>query len=271
MGWRTSPPTASHAAVHVLVLVLLLSPAVHGWSFAWRNANNDTFIEYGTSDFPCKEIANPLGKLYQYDSEGDPCTIYMYGTTDCTGYPNGRALHYHSKFAGLAINSFRVEDREKLSSSSSSSSSSASSTTGTSATATVTSPMQETSVRDSEVGKKGGSGGISGGGIAGIVVGALAGVALVAALGFFLVRRRRKAAASVAVDPGVSSTTQTQTRSMQDDDDGDAAFEKDPAAVLRRVELAGDTGMAELSDSRQVNELSGSAQVNELEGGERGK
>ncbi|KAG2413924.1 hypothetical protein HFD88_003115 [Aspergillus terreus] len=253
-----------HALLALYALSLL--PTTSAWTFVWHNAQNNSFVESGSSNYPCTQVANPEGMAFEYDSEEDPTTIYLYGNTNCAGTPGGQADHYLAKAAGNFIGSFRIVDRTKSTTATPTStvttattSSTPSATTGTGSAAQTTAAGAATS--------KGGSA-LSGGAIAGVVVGVVAGVALIAAVVFFLVRRRRKsAAAAEAGGAGLAESgapTLIQSPAMQGYKE--ALKEPEHPVVTNQtqskppqvMELAGDS-LVEMSDSHRVNELEDSS------------
>lgn len=247
MGWRN--------AIVALCALSTALPATHAWTYVWRDPSNSSFVESGSSDFPCTEINNPKGMVYEFDSEGDPVAILMYGNTNCSGRPGGEAWKYYSKPAGNDVRSFKIEDRTKASSSSTS----ATSMTTTHATTVTATPGPTTSAAESS------GSSISGGAIAGAVVGGVAGVAIIAALLFFLLRRRKKAAGSGIPDT-MPPPPMSQGHVSSPVDEGQVKKEDikveppTPApaparAPVRPVELAGDAGVVELSDTHRVTEL----------------
>ncbi|KAL4897544.1 hypothetical protein BDV59DRAFT_197835 [Aspergillus ambiguus] len=238
-------------------LFLLFTPST-AWTFVWHNAQNNSFVENGSSDYPCTQIDNPQGMVFEYDSEDDPTTINLYGNSDCSGTPSGQADNYHTKAASDFIGSFLVIDRSKTSSTTAAPSAT---TTQSVKTVTASAGATTTSAADS-------SSSLSGGAIAGVVVGVVAGVALVAALIFFLVRRRKKAAATAAAAAAVSTESPDvgaappPPMQVYDDRLKEPIGGMDQAPRPMRVtELPGDSGMVEMSDTHRVNELEDSSRV----------
>ncbi|KAL4888268.1 hypothetical protein BDV59DRAFT_188859 [Aspergillus ambiguus] len=238
MRWRGLLPR--------LYAISLLPKRSHAWTLVWRDAQNNSFVPSGSSDYPCTEIANPAGMVFEYDSDGDPTTFYVYSSTNCSGDPSGWAENYQSKPASIFLGSFRIVDRSKTTSPTASSTRS----TSTVAMATATSRMEE-----------------SGGVIAGVIVSSVAGVALIAVLVFYCVRQRQNdfdaAAAPVPArqaDSGVAVSMQAQNPIMTQLDEHPWGMK--PATVARPkrkvkqvVELAEDSGIIEMSDSHRVNEI----------------
>ncbi|CBF90380.1 predicted protein [Aspergillus nidulans FGSC A4] len=221
----------------------LLPIRSHAWTFVWRDAQNNTHVPSGSSDFPCTEIANPPGMVFEYDADGDFTTFYVYQNTNCSGDPTGWAEHYHSKPASNFLGSFQIVDRRKTQSATASS---------TSSTASGDTPL-------------------SGGAIAGAVVGAVAGVALMGALVFVGVRRRNNKPVTTAGSAITSNgpagsgvvptlievqkdTLQPDERPMKNEWVAVAGSEQKPT---RMAELPGDFEAVEMSDSHRVNEIEG--------------
>ncbi|KAL5361273.1 hypothetical protein BJX96DRAFT_176086 [Aspergillus floccosus] len=247
---------------------LSLLPTTFAWTFVWHNAQNNSFVESGSSDYPCTQVANPEGMAFEYDSEEDPTTIYLYGNNNCAGTPGGQADHYLAKDAGNFIGSFRIVDRTKTASSSVSATPTVTSTATASSTQSATtgtgSAAQTTSTADAATAEGGSS--LSGGAIAGVVVGVVAGVALIAAVVFFLVRRRRRSAAAAAAAGAVGAgsaesgtPTLVQSPAMQEYKDPLKEPPQTQSKPPQVVELAGDS-LVEMSDSHRVNELEDNSQ-----------
>lgn len=252
-------------ALLTLSALALLTTTTSAWTFVWHNAQNNSFVESGSSDYPCTQVANPEGMAFEYDSEEDPTTIYLYGNNNCAGTPGGQADHYLAKAAGNFIGSFRIIDRTKTSSVSATPTPTVTMAT-TSATQSATEGTAQ-STTSAGAATKGGSA-LSGGAIAGVVVGVVAGVALIAAVVFLLVRRRRKgvpAAEAGGAGPAESGApTLIPSPAMQGYED---PLKKEPPVVANQtptpkpapvMELAGDS-LIEMSDTQRVNELEDSS------------
>ncbi|KAL2865208.1 uncharacterized protein BJX67DRAFT_186224 [Aspergillus lucknowensis] len=189
-------------------LSLSLLPSTAAWTFLWENPEGYKSIEPGKSEelaHPCKRINHPKGAYFEFDAEDDPVTIYLYGSTDCSGTPGGEASHWLAKDASKPIRSFEVvDDSEPESSSSttptlttttmtrSTTTKTQSPTTTTTTTETASStPVPADSDSDSDPDSDSGSS-ISAGEVAGIVVGLLATAGLIGAAIFFLRRRNKR-------------------------------------------------------------------------------
>lgn len=55
-------------ALYWFSVLPIRSPA---WTFVWRDAQNNTHVPSGSSDFPCAEIANLPDMVFEYDADGD--------------------------------------------------------------------------------------------------------------------------------------------------------------------------------------------------------
>ncbi|EAU38501.1 predicted protein [Aspergillus terreus NIH2624] len=254
--------------LHTLYALYALSllPTTSAWTFVWHNAQNNSFVESGSSNYPCTQVANPEGMAFEYDSEEDPTTIYLYGNTNCAGTPGGQADHYLAKAAGNFIGSFRIVDRTKSTTATPTSTVTTATTSSTPSATTGTGSAAQTTAAGVATAEGGSA--LSGGAIAGVVVGVVAGVAIIAAVVFFLVRRRRKsAAAAEAGQAGLAESgapTLIQSPAMQGYKE--ALKEPEHPVVTNQtqskppqvMELAGDS-LVEMSDSHRVNELEDSS------------
>lgn len=255
--------TVIFLALHVLSVL----PSADAWTFVWRNASDNAFVEHDQQPMSCKQINNAQGELFEWDSEDGPFAISLYANTDCSGSPGGYATHIFNKNASKPILSFKVDSTATTTTSASSTSTTstpsptASSTTQTpTASAATSSPSSSPSSENA----------LSGGAIAGIVIGVVAGVAIIGGLLFFIGRQKRPKTTPDTgpsmgyTDPSFRSPSSYTSPSSLDP--GLAALEaqKPPQAraapgsgtgPIRVVELQGDTTAAELSNAHVVNEL----------------
>lgn len=257
------------------LLVVLLLPLTSAWVFTYRNGSNyATSFDDARNNKSCTKIDNPAGSKFEWEPQGGPWCLHLYTDTNCTlgGGHTCRGIDWY-KESSKDLHSFEVqhqppgyEDPTKQTSST---------TSRVPATVTVTSTDPPTAAPVAASGRKA----LSGGGIAGVVIGVLAGVALFAALGFFLGKRagRRQggesAAAAVAAaaggmqngggsadepKPATSPASQTQALSPDSPVSGEQTY-RPPGS--RMVELVGNNGTSELSDTHRVMELDGSSTV----------
>ncbi|KAJ5153461.1 uncharacterized protein N7482_009939 [Penicillium canariense] len=249
-------------ALHVLSV---LQPA-YGWTFVWRNASNDSFVEHDQQPKSCTQINNAQGELFEWDSEEGPFAISLYSNTDCSGPPGGYATHIFNKNASKPILSFKVDSTATTTTSTSSTRTT--STSASSASAATQTPTNNTAAASASASSS--SSGLSSGAIAGIVIGVVAGVAIIGGLLFFMGRRKRQRAPPVAgpsmayTDPSYGSPSSYTTPASLGS--GLTAVTAQKAAPtrsapgsatgpVRLVELQGDTTAAELSNTHVVTEL----------------
>lgn len=255
-------------AVILLVLhVLSVLPSAYAWTFVWRNASDDAYVEHDQQAMSCKQINNAQGELFEWDSEDGPFAISLYANTDCSGSPGGYATHIFNKNASKPILSFKVDSTATTTTSASPTSTTSTSSPATSSTTqTPTAPIATASPSSSP--SSGNA--LSGGAIAGIVIGVVAGVAIIGGLLFFMGRQKRQKTTPHTgpsmgyTDP--SSRSPSSYTSPTSLGSGLAALgaQKPPQAraapgsgtgPVRAVELQGDTTAAELSNAHVVNEL----------------
>ncbi|KAJ5111538.1 hypothetical protein N7532_002073 [Penicillium argentinense] len=229
-------------------------PQAQAWTFVWRNATNNSFVEHSNGAMPCTKVSNPKGMLFEYDSEDQPFAISLFGNSDCSGTAGGYASNYLSKNASTAIDSFKVD-----------------STTTTTATSS-SSVQPTTSAAEAAASSQSGSD-MSGGTIAGIVIGVVVGVVIIGGMLFFLGRRRQKPPRNPATSMGMgfapsgfgSPDTHTsplsfgemaalETKKRQQSHSSAPESSNGPVRV---VELPGNYQPAELGNYSERNELEG--------------
>lgn len=264
-----------------LLLTTLLYPTLSpAWVFTFRNGTNHaTSFNDAQNNRSCTKIDNPEGSRFEWEPQSGPWCLYLYQDSNCTRGAGHtcRGIDWDHE-TSQDLKGFEVQTRPE----GYDDPAKESGTTGApSATVTVTSTNVPTDIAGSGSGS--GSGGrkpLSGGGIAGVVIGVVAGVVLFAVLGFFLGKRagRKQGEKDAAVAAAASG--------MQNDHGHSPAEEHKPATVTtsptshtqvgspdspvageqtyrppgsRMVELVGNNGTTELSDTNRVMELDGSS------------
>ncbi|KAJ5692692.1 hypothetical protein N7462_002115 [Penicillium macrosclerotiorum] len=252
--------------MELAVILLLLGvfsglPSAYGWTFVWRNASDNSFVEHDQQPMSCTKINNGQGELFEWDSEEGPFAISLYSNTDCSGSPSGYATHIFNKNASKSILSFKVD-------STASTMTSVPSKTSSSTSISTTSTTSQTNTSDAAVSSSSSASGLSGGTIAGIIIGVIAGMSIIAGVLFWL-RQRSCKTPSTTTDSALgyngSSFSYHSTyrspgsmgsgRTTQDTKKTTPAFApKSAVGPVRMVELQGHNAAAELS-SHGVNEL----------------
>ena len=210
---------------------------------------------------PCTKIDNAKGRLFEYDSEDGPFEISLYGDSDCSGKASGWASSLLSKNASSAINSFKVDSTAATKTTS----------TTTQSTSASTTSVASSSQSPSETG-------LSGGAIAGIVIGVMAGVAIIGAILFLIIRRRRAPSTNPARMASMSYTSKTSTNGSpdtyrspyhlgqdivaqdskkQEETTAPSSIQGSSNAPFRVVELPGDYNPAEMSSGNTRTEMEG--------------
>ncbi|KAJ5377217.1 uncharacterized protein N7496_004626 [Penicillium cataractarum] len=253
--------TAILLALHILSVL----PSANAWTFVWRNASDNAFVEHDQQPMSCTQINNAQGEIFEWDSEEGPFAISLYANTDCSGPPGGYATHIFNKNASKPILSFKVDSTATTTTSSTTTTStSSSSTSSNTQTPTAAPTTASPSPSPSSSGTT-----LSGGAIAGIVIGVVAGVAIIGGFLFFMGRQKRQKStpdtgpslgytdpsyrspssynSPSSMGPGLSSEGQKPPHARSAPSSG--------TGPMRVVELEGDTTAAELSNAHVVNEM----------------
>ncbi|RJE21114.1 hypothetical protein PHISCL_06548 [Aspergillus sclerotialis] len=261
----------------LLPILLTLLAQSTAWVFVYRNASNDATSTHSLEERPCQKIDQSAGHEFQWDAQGGPWCIYLYKDSNCTeggGWEcNGRDWQADSSTNLL---SFEVQHRPPgYSDPALSTSATASPTAAPNATITITSTPVPVNGRKP----------LSDGGIAGVVIGVVAGVVLFAILGFFLGRKRGRAQGGNAItgadeqgnsNTGLQNGAAVAAAAAEENKDATSPMsqtqivspESPPVQAAeqtyrppgsRMVELVGNNGTSELSDSNRVMELEGNS------------
>ncbi|GES64683.1 hypothetical protein ATEIFO6365_0009017200 [Aspergillus terreus] len=169
------------------------TPLTTAWTLTWRNETAGASIEHQDTALTCTRIYHEKGEDFSWDPEGAWCMDFWAEPTCDTriGYScDGRVW---KKAASRNLSAFDVypmpvESRRVYGFLSTSTTPSP---TAAATTLTVTHPAATSATQTAEAEGDSGSS-LSGGAIAGIVVGAVAGLGLLAALCFFLGKRKPK-------------------------------------------------------------------------------
>lgn len=248
----------------IVLNALSVLPLTHAWSFVWRNASGNAFVEHSNTAMSCTKINHAQGMLFEWDSEEGPFAISLYANSDCSGPPSGYATHLWNKNASKPIDSFKVD-----STASTTASASMTTTTTSQSSSTTTSTAQSQSPTATGAPSSSSGSGLSGGAIAGIVIGVIAGVVLIGGALYMIGRRNNQkppgpgdtgVTMGYAAPPYGSPATYTSPSSF-----GPGKNQTPSSATgsshnpVRVVELQGNSPAAELSDSHAVNELESKA------------
>lgn len=172
----------------LLLYLVALLPLVQAWTFRYTNSDNETTTIHGTENLDCTDIDLPSGNEVSFHPEGTLPCLSLYHGAKCPDSEKGSfkindtctawewTTNAHGNFSGIEVYV-----------------SGAPTATASMSTATQTSASTGTSTSQST--SSGSSSGLtlSGGAIAGIVVGLVCAFLIVAAIFFFLGRRKRKA------------------------------------------------------------------------------
>lgn len=183
------------------------TPLTTAWTLTWRNETAGATIEHQDTALTCTRIYHEKGEDFSWDPEGAWCMDFWAEPTCDTriGYScDGRVWE---KAASRNLSAFDVypmpvESRRVYGFLSTSTTPSP---TAAATTLTVTHPAATSATQTAEAeGERDSGSSLSGGAIAGIVIGAVAGLAVLAALCFFLGKRKPKhahAAPEVPLSP----------------------------------------------------------------------
>jgi hypothetical protein len=174
----------------LLLYIFALLPLVQAWTFRYTNSVNETTTIHGTKNLDCTDIDLPNKNAVSWDPEDTlkACLLIYHRTecpdsehspsdfnTSCTDY-KWEAFAGGGRFRGIRV---LVSGAPTAT---------ASISTATQTTATTGTSKSPSTSSDSSSGST-----LSGGAIAGIVVGLVCAFLIVAAIFFFLGRRKRKA------------------------------------------------------------------------------
>ncbi|KAL4894717.1 hypothetical protein BDV59DRAFT_200529 [Aspergillus ambiguus] len=169
-------------------------PVTNAWTLVWRN-DTGASIEHQETPVNCTPIYHEEGKQFSWDPEGAWCMNFWSESTcenrigySCDGVVWKKAAS--RDLSAFDVYPMPIESRQVYGFPSTSAV-----PTPTASTLTVTQPAETSATQTSEADTDSGNS-LSGGAIAGIVVGAVAGLALLAALFFFLGKRKPKNDAS---------------------------------------------------------------------------
>lgn len=240
----------------LLVLgALSMLPSTQAWTFVWRDASGDSYVEHNNTAISCTTIRHAQGMRFEWDSEEGPFAISLYPNGDCSGRPGGYADHFWDHNASKAIESFKVDSTATTTSSASM----------TTSTTTASSPDTTSQSQVSPTTTEASSGsGLSGGAIAGIVIGVIAGVTLIAGALYLIGRRKPPGAGNMGVNGGYSHATHASPSfygpglaSLESKNQVSSSGLGSAHSPVRVVELQGNNPAVELSDIHAVNELEG--------------
>ncbi|KAL3476049.1 hypothetical protein BJX99DRAFT_146254 [Aspergillus californicus] len=283
----------AHVCTRYLCLLLVIRLA-SAWTLVWRNDTNAGEVVDGQSEQACTQIWHEAGEEFSFDPEGPWC-LKFYRDATCE-HSNGITCEGYmwKQRASQNLSAFNVYSMPPDSRTSFGFASATPTSSSTVAEATPTeSSAEELAVTESAESDSG----LSGGAIAGIAVGLFVVVVFLCAAFFYLGRRtgRKAATASASALPQTSSpagpdtntdsairpspppsSTPTVYAPPQLAELPKPAFETEytpppvtyiqPPNGLRMVELPGQNGGHELSNTRQLQELEGQGVRNEKSG-----
>ncbi|KAL4913309.1 hypothetical protein BDW62DRAFT_192781 [Aspergillus aurantiobrunneus] len=279
------------------IAAALVLPGTSAWTLVWRNETTRSEVEDGQSAQNCTQIWHQEDEQFSWDPEGPWC-LKFYSDPTCE-HSNGITCEGYlwRQSASQNISGFSVYPMPPASVTAFGFASTSATPTLTATPTPTDSGAEETPISEPISGN---DTGLSSGAIAGIVVGVCVSVAFLCAVLFYLGRRAgRKAAAAAAAAPASDSSPPAQTNTTTGPSSPPsenpsssptmvapgpmvAELPKTPAVEteympppvtyiqppngLRMMELPGQDGGAELSNTRQVQEMANTRQIQELEG-----
>ncbi|KAJ5577992.1 uncharacterized protein N7459_006956 [Penicillium hispanicum] len=257
--------------------IFFFLPHVNAWTFLYTNTTDNATILHEKGTLGCTRVDLAGGKEFSWDPESSSFCISIYYDDSCTSR-GGISCPTWKKNASTHFGSIEISTDDEASTASVSIVTLApiSTSTATSSTASTPTTTTTSTTADSPATAKSSSRpSLSGGAIAGIVIGAIAGVLIIAALCFFLSRRRRKNAAVITqqansvpegpytpqtATPGTPATSGPSSMGILEKPPSSsitpAAYR--PAAGSRVVDLSGPERPSELGDN-SISELDGRA------------
>lgn len=235
-------------------LYLLLLPSTAAWVFSWTDPSGQLLTDHGSQTQACRQIDNPEGNVFDWDTEGENLCLYLYENTDCTDPSAGYTCNpwpWDNHESGSHILSYEIVQNG---------------TSGASPTATLpitSGTATSTSTSSSAPGSTENDSSLSGGAIAGIVVGVLAAVAIAGILFFFLFWRRRRSsgAAAAPVQPGTRMSELQATEKPYQEPAPSSLSSQQPVVVR---ELPGSHAASEMGPAVERAELDGSPMYGKL-------
>lgn len=172
----------------LLLYILALLPLAQAWTFRYTNSDNEKTTIHGTDNLDCTDIDLPNGNDVSFHPQGTLPCLRLFNDAKCPEDENGSfeynssctawewTTNAHGNFSAIKV----YVPGEPTATASMSTATKTSATTGTSKSQSASSSSSSGLT-------------LSGGAIAGIVVGLVCAFLIVAAIFFFLGRRKRKA------------------------------------------------------------------------------
>lgn len=154
--------------MELTVFLLVLSglsvlPSTQAWTFVWRDASGNSYVEHNETAISCTKIRQAQGMRFEWDAEDGPFAISLYRNGECSGRPAGYADHFWDHNVTKALDSLKVDSTAATTSSTSMTTSTSTTTSTTASLPDTTSQSQASPTR---TGASSGSG-FSGGAITG--------------------------------------------------------------------------------------------------------